>query len=149
MMIPKDYSCDGQINLFDYLTDSKPVEYGDKGCKVCAWHSDKGCKWQGSQIYGDKFPDCPFMPDETKVPRMCANCDHGCQFEYDSDGNKVIESQNIYCCHPDGSLNRHNEYKQQKGYGVGSWYRQHEWDTCDRWEIYTGEYAPDYEFEDK
>lgn len=150
-MLPKDYECDGQISLMDYVLQNKSKEYGDRGCAVCSWNTENGCQWKGSIIYGHQFPHCPFMPDEAKVPRMCANCDHGCPFEYDMNGNKVIETPNIYCTHPEGSLNRRSDYEdiKSKNFGVGSWDRQHEWDTCDRWEIYTGEFHPDYEFEDK
>jgi len=151
MGLPKDYECDGQISFADYILENKKIEYGDRGCAVCSWHIKDACRWKNSLIYGDRYPHCPFMPDEYKVPRMCANCDHGCQFEYDSDGKHVKETPNIYCTHPDGSLNRRSEYedRKSKGFGNGSWYRQHEWDTCDRWERYKGEFAPDYEFEDE
>lgn len=150
-MIPKDYECDGQMTFGDYILASKKIEYGDQGCAVCSWMTDKGCTWKGSQIYRDKFPHCSFMPNEVKVPRMCSNCEYSNQFQYEGESRNPIETPNIYCTHPEGSLNRRTAYKEResKGFGVGSWDRQHEWDTCDRWERHTGLYALDYEFEDE
>lgn len=64
-------------------------------------------------------------------------------FEYKSEYEGVkgfhnpIEEPNIYCTHEEGSLNRRTAYKdrEQKGFGCNTYDRQHEFDTCDRWEL--------------
>ena len=148
-MIPKDYECDGQITINDFMLESKPVEYGDRGCKCCRWHVDGQCKWKDSRVFGDKFPNCPFEPD---VPRMCQSCAYANQYVYQikeqylesvknhhgytrESADDPVEDANIYCTHPDGSLNRHTAYQDiQKQQGIGHWHRWHEFDTCDRYE---------------
>jgi len=145
-----------QITLSEYLAsmpkEEKPIEYGDRGCKVCFWYNNRtdipGCYWNDEYWRRDLpeeiYPDCHFMPSDRKGLHMCANCEHSNQFCYQGkEGQKhkeamydPIEEPNIYCDHRDGSLNRHTAYKdlEQKNFGVGHWHRQHEWDTCDRWE---------------
>lgn len=90
---------------------------------------------------------------------MCGNCKWANQFEYEikpeyedsvkkhngytkQSAEDPLEEPNIYCTHRDGSLNRRTAYKdiEQAGFGVGHWNRQHEWDTCDRWELDQGGY---------
>ena len=142
MGIPNDYVCDGQLNLWDmvYQNESKSVEYGDAGCRACTWKGEKDCNWKNSNLMGSEYPNCPFLPCEFKVPRMCANCTYGNQFVHEGSSKNPLETPNIYCTHPDGPLNRHSAYedRKQKGFGVGTWHRQHEFDTCDRWEEESG-----------
>ena len=156
------YECEGQLNLEEYLNSKepeKPIEYGDRGCRVCQWwnHDNvEGCFWNDPYYLKDKFherqiyPDCKFMPDDLKGLPMCANCEYANNFvhqdkpEYqnnhrDSHRKSMydpLEEPNIYCTHRQGSLNRRTAYKdlEQKNFGVGHWHRQHEWDICDRWE---------------
>jgi len=163
MPLSEDYKCDGQINLFEYIQEQRPVEYGDKGCRVCYWNEkDKGCHWKDkyykSLKMGD-YPNCYFEPSEYKIPRMCANCKYSNEFCYEikekyaesvkrhngytrEAADDPKETPNIYCIHKEGSLNRRTEYKdrEQEGFGIGHWNRQHEWDTCDRWEVHQGPY---------
>lgn len=155
-----------QVTIFDFV----PAAYGDKGCKVCQWNRDGRCFWAiikdrpGKPSVDFTFPECDggcsFMPNEYKIPRMCANCKHSNQFvyetkpEYEKDlekhngytdkaANDPVEEPDIYCTHHDGSLNRRTEYKdfESAGFGIGHWHRQHEWDTCDRWELETSGYV--------
>ena len=77
-----------------------------------------------------------WLPDGTKIPGLCGCCKHGNCFEYEGESHNPIEEPNIYCEHDDGSLNRYcpyEKYKQER-FGVGTWHRQHEYDTCERWE---------------
>ena len=165
MEYPKDYACEGQISIFDIL----PAKYGDKNCGVCGWNRDGRCQWAifkdkpGKPIINYSYPECggycSFMPSEYMVPRMCANCEYGNQFHYETKpeyekslerhngytleaANDPLEEPDIYCTHKEGSLNRRTEYKEceQAGFGIGHWHRQHEWDTCDRWKLSTGPY---------
>lgn len=140
---------EGQINIFEYLEDITPIKYGDRGCRVCQWYVDDRCRWSGGKLYGDKYPDCIFIPDEYTVPNMCANCEYANQFHYEVKEEYIPtlkngysrkaaddpkETPDIYCTHPEGSLNRRTAYKdrEESGFGVGHWNRQHEFDTCDR-----------------
>jgi len=169
-----DYQCDGQLTLEGLAEEIKPIEYGSRGCKACQWYQcdngpngrkSLGCSWNDKywrKIDGVKvYPTCEmFMPVESKVPGMCANCKWANQFKYEmkeeykqrcrwpGDSPKgamddPVEEPNIYCTHPKGSLNRRTAYKdcEQAGFGVGHWHRQHGWDTCDRWEEDRGDYA--------
>lgn len=160
----------GQINLFDYIRDTAEITYGHRGCKSCGWYrEDAGrCQWAilkdrpGIRV-DYTYPSCEgfgsYLPSEYKIPRMCGNCKWANQFEYDikpeyeesvkrnngytiESADDPLEEPNIYCTHRDGSLNRRTEYKdiEQAGFGVGHWHRQHEWDTCDRWELDAGGY---------
>lgn len=124
----------------NYILENKVIEYGDRGCKVCTWNTDKGCQWKDSLIMKSEFPNCAFLPSEYAVPKMCANCKYGNHFVYEGDFEKPLETPNIYCDHDEGSLNRWCAYedRKQKNFGVGTWDRQHEFDTCDRWEEYEG-----------
>ena len=123
----------------------------------CYWNEAYWVKNDGVKAY----PTCgQFEPDERKVPGMCANCKWSNQFEYQDkpeyaeelkkhngytrrSADDPLEEPNIYCTHPDGSLNRRTAYKdrEQEGFGVGHWHRQHEWDTCDRWQEDRGPYS--------
>jgi len=148
---------------------------GCRSC--CWYREKEGrCQWAISQD-GRKakrvdyqYPFCDgygsFQPSEYKVPRMCANCKWSNSFEYEikpeyeeydrkhnnysrQSADDPLEEPNIYCTHRDGSLNRRTEYKdiEQEGFGVGHWHRQHEWDTCDRWELEKGDYRDFSELE--
>ena len=158
----------GQITIDGYLNEQAGVEYGDRGCKACAWRDkDKVCKWS-DKYWADlhkgviwQYPDCEeFMPSESKIPGMCASCKWSNCFRYKTKeqyaealkrhngytreaADDPVEEPNIYCTHPDGSLNRRTAYKadEWQGFGVGHWNRQHEWDTCDRWEEDRGPYC--------
>lgn len=145
-----------QITIDMYMASKRAPEYGERGCQACEWwdnRSDiKGCYWndeywQKNSFMGrQEYPNCKFMPDSYKVLRMCGNCEYCNTFEYQekpehkNDHLKAmydpLEEPNIYCTHPEGSLNRHTAYKdlEQANFGVGHYHRQHEWDTCDRWE---------------
>lgn len=137
------------------------VEYGYRGCAGCEWFAVKEgkCKWavddsryKHTEI-NYSYPKCGghtgFMPDIWHIPHMCGNCKWSNMFAYRStneyvkdgvlhrDGYKPIEEPNIYClCHK-GCKNRRTEYKdlEWEDFGVGHWHRQHEWDTCDNWEL--------------
>lgn len=150
-----------QITLDMYKMSLQEPEYGERGCHVCFWHNydkrDEGCHWM-SKLWRspdnpmEKFPNCRFMP-RPKFFHMCANCEYGNPFvhkhkpEYEErikqswcnycpESNKdPLEEPNIYCTHPEGSLNRRTAYKDREyPTGIGHWDCQHEWDTCDRWE---------------
>ena len=149
---------DGQMSLDDYANSTviKPIEYGDRGCRVCFWWNNRkdmpGCYWNDPYWLKEKFcerqiyPDCKFMPDDVKGLPMCANCEYANSFVFQDkpehkDNHRrsmydPLEEPNIYCTHREGSLNRRTAYKdlEQKNFGVGHWHRQHEWDICDRWE---------------
>lgn len=150
-----------QITLDMYMASVKPPEYGARGCHVCFWHNfdpkDEGCHWNSKvwkwKTEEQKYPDCSFMPDD-KYFHMCANCEHANNSVHQNKpeyaeaikkswngyckkaNEDPLEEPNIYCTHPEGSLNRHTAYKdiERPNFGVGHWHRQHEWDTCDRWE---------------
>lgn len=173
------YECDGQITINQYIEAKKPIEYGHRGCNSCSWYNFKEmrCSWAISRSNHKKrvdyeYPECGdisgYMPNEYKVPRMCANCKWANSFEYETKpeyaedlkrhngytrqaADDPLEEPNIYCTHPDGSLNRRTEYKdiESPGFGVGHWHRQHEWDTCDRWELERGCYRNFSELEGK
>ena len=147
-MLPKNYECDGQISLMDWALETKGVEYGDRGCKCCRWFVDGQCYWKGSLVFGHTFPNCHFEPD---VPKMCQTCKYANQFVYQDkpeyqeqikrhgysrqSADDPVEDANIYCTHPEGSLNRHTAYQDiQRQLGIGHWHSWHEWDTCDRYE---------------
>ena len=164
-----DYECDGQMTIDNLAEEVKPIEYGSRGCKACHWmgwmNKTGECHWNDPywvKYNGVKtYPSCGyFMPYEAVVPRMCSNCKYSNQFEYETKpeyaeelkkhngytrkaADDPLEGPNIYCDHPDGSLNRRTAYKDLEwpGFGVGHWHRQHEWDTCDRWEEDHGDYA--------
>lgn len=161
---------DGQIDIFQYVRENlEKISYGYRGCKGCRWYrSEEGrCSWAMTRdTYAKKvnymYPDCgghSFEPDEYVIPRMCSNCKYGNQFEYETKpeyaeslkrhngytrqaADDPLEEPNIYCdCHK-GSLNRRTEYKDLEwaNFGVGHWHRQHEWDTCDNWELSVNDY---------
>ena len=130
--------------------------YGKK-MPGCYWNDAYWVKVDGMPVY----PTCGrFEPAESCVPGMCANCKWSNQFEYQDKpeyaeelkrhngytrraADDPLEEPNIYCTHPEGSLNRRTAYKdrEQEGFGVGHWDRQHEWDTCDRWKEDRGPYS--------
>lgn len=139
----------------------KPIEYGVRGCKVCVWYNNRkdmpGCYWNdeywGRNGFMPKqiYPDCKFMPNSNIAElHMCGSCEHCNQFIFEDKPEYLpsspknhhksmydpLEEPNIYCDHRDGSLNRRTAYKdlEQANFGVGHYHRQHEWDTCDRWE---------------
>ena len=146
------------------------IEYGTRSCEACAWRSiEYGCKWAeyhrhpGREAPVFKYPNCDgyghFMPCQYKVPAMCASCRWGNCFHYETKPEYMeyqrqtgrphkqsfrdpVEEPNIYCTHPEGSLNRRTAYKdiEWEGFGATKWDRQHEWDTCDRWEPDPGDY---------
>lgn len=160
----------GQLTIFEYIRDTEDITYGHRGCRSCCWYrSDVGrCQWaiikdRPNMRVDYSYPSCEgfclYQPSEYKVPQMCGNCKWANQFEYDikpeyeesvkrnngytiESADDPLEEPNIYCTHRDGSLNRRTEYKdiEQAGFGVGHWHRQHEWDTCDRWELDAGGY---------
>lgn len=177
-----DYSCTGQMTLDNLAEEVKPLEYGSRGCKACAWwnrrkpiysllkkdgdENERDCNWNDpywKNLYKQPlvYPTCEsFMPNDSKIPGMCQSCKWSNQFEYETkpeydeelkkhngytrrSADDPLEEPNIYCTHPEGSLNRRTAYKdcEQEGFGVGHWDRQHQWDTCDRWKEDRGKYA--------
>ena len=145
---------EGQITLDDYMRDTAPVEYGDKGCRCCWWFVNNECHWKSyKHIKITTYPECErFEPSPYKVPKMCASCEYSNQFvykikpEYQESVSRhngyteqaacdPVEEPNIYCTCSEGSLNRRTEYKdfEWSGFGIGHWDRQHEWDTCDHY----------------
>ena len=168
-----DYTCDGQMTLEALAEEVKPLEYGARGCKVCAWHHKAKALgkvpecfwndpyWKHIEKQPLVYPTCErFMPDEAKIPGMCTSCKWSNEFEYETkpeydeelkkhngytrrSADDPLEEPNIYCTHPEGSLNRRTAYKdcEEPGFGVGHWHRQHQWDTCDRWEEDRSDYA--------
>ena len=146
------------------------ILYGERSCAACVWRTkDHKCKWaeyerrptKPEPIY--EYPNCDgyghFMPCQYKVPAMCASCRWGNCFHYETKPEYIeytkrtgkqsrdefrdpLEEPNIYCTHPEGSLNRRTAYKdiEWPGFGACHWDRQHEWDTCDRWEPDPGDY---------
>lgn len=161
----EDYFCDGQMTLDNLAEEVKGIEYGSRGCQACAWYKNEACEWNDKYWRGKNglkvYPTCgDFLPDESKIPGMChsckwSNCFHyemkeeykkHCRWPGDSPPGAFddpVEEPNIYCVHPEGSLNRSTAYKdcEQAGFGTGHWHRQHEWDTCDRWQEERGPYS--------
>ena len=137
-----------QLTLDMFMNTEKPVTYGDRGCHVCQWWNkkEKDCVWHLEYNSTEAFPDCKFMPADYRGLHMCANCAQANCFifedkpehngDYKASMYDPLEEPNIYCDHPEGSLNRRTAYKdlEEPNFGVGHWHRQHEWDTCDRWE---------------
>ena len=166
-----EYICEGQLNIEGYLADLTPIEYGSRGCNVCWWHKRKKgqeqpeCCWNDSyfaKVIGIQvYPSCErFQPSEYVIPKMCHSCKWSNQFKYETKleyreakakhngysraaAEDPLEEPNIYCTHPEGSLNRRTAYSDvtEEGFGIGHWDRQHQWDTCDRWEEDHGPYT--------
>lgn len=124
--------------------------YGQRGCDYCLWWDNEAnkCQWgvyDSQHKHEDinySYPSCEghasFLPSARKIPKMCANCKYSNVFIYQGeDIHNPIDEPNIYCTHDEGSLNRRTAYKdlEQVNFGVGLWNRQHEYDTCDRWEL--------------
>lgn len=139
----------------------------------CQWAIDRDYTRAGKAKIDYKYPVCgadfagTFEPSPYRVPKMCGNCKWANEFcyknkpEYAAElaknngytrraADDPLEEPNIYCTHPQGSLNRRTEYKDLEwaGFGVGHWNRQHEWDTCDRWEMERGGYRK-FDFEEE
>ncbi|MBR3163801.1 hypothetical protein IKF15_00620 [Candidatus Saccharibacteria bacterium] len=160
---------EGQISLDDLMKQTETPRYGFRGCAGCTWYrldkdGNRRCYWAitKDRAYRPKadyiYPHCDdnsphFEPCAYKVPRMCGNCKYCNQFVYENKeeygtaytraaADDPKETPNIYCTHPQGSLNRRTAYKDLEwaGFGVGHYDRQHEWDTCDRWELDQGGY---------
>ena len=105
-------------------------------CEYCEFENLKfGCVFRDSK-YNPCENGSHWKPNGCKIPGLCGNCKYGNLFEYDGEANHPIEEPNIYCEHEDGSLNRYSPYERFKTerFGLGTWHRQHEYDTCERWE---------------
>lgn len=128
-------------------------------CEYCYWGNDpESCTW--SDRYQGRLRNKAFqcinrsnwMPCIYKIPKLCGNCEHSNPFRYQvKDKYKPmlkngyyhdaacdpVEEPNIYCTYEDGSLNRSQPFAKfcHDGFGIGSWDRQHEFDTCDNWEL--------------
>lgn len=158
---------DEQISINDFLREQEPIKYGERSCRACFWwRSEPGrCYWAISRDRPNKprkdffYPSCEdggshFEPSEYKIPKMCGNCKYCNEFVYQKKpeyaeelkqhngytrraADDPVEEPNIYCTHPEGSLNRRTEYKDREwpGFGIGHYHRQHQWDTCDRWKL--------------
>lgn len=121
----------------------------------CLWaiYASRPGKPQKNYIYPGCDGDNHFYPSAYAIPGMCENCKYSNQFHfqyknkykeerekhngYSREGTAdPIEEPNIYCTHREGSLNRRTEYKdcEWEGFGTCHWDRQHEFDTCDRWD---------------
>lgn len=152
----KDYECSGQISLNDFLEPTEQAELAGslKDCEACAFYkpfNEHGTLTGGKEVhwrclFDNRLRhertepwDCKgkdWLPGRKALKGCCAACEYSNCFEYQGKQDDPEEEPNIYCTHIDGSLNRRCVYPEhiQKGFGVGRWSRQHEYDTCDRYE---------------
>lgn len=132
-------------------------------CEYCDWGKDEStCHWfvgnKGSYKSCDE-KHSKWKPSSFKIPRLCGNCKYSNNFHYElkpeywEDAKKnngysqkgaddPVEDNATYCTrredHDDaGGVNRKSPYAEftERGFGVGYWHRQKEWDTCDAWEL--------------
>ena len=161
---------DDQMTIFDYCKQMRTPEYYEHKCEFCYWGSDEStCQWStlsGRQhiSYFACVDHSKWQPSISDIPRLCGNCKHCNQFEYQTKpeyeeeerrhngysrraADDPLEEPNIYCTRPGGSVNRTRPYLKycEHGFGVGHWHRQHEWDTCDGWELDREWYGKMYE----
>ena len=134
-----------QLSIFDIVKE-KPQCFEDYigRCDFCHWGDDKyTCQWSEENPSRNKYGGCRngsrWMPGELKIPKLCGNCKCANDFHYQGDDiYHPIEEPDIYCTRKEGSINRQQPFKRfySDGFGVGTWHRQHEWDTCEGWELY-------------
>ena len=145
---------DEQLDIFEYMKTTDPFKRFRGNCHCCYWGSSEDtCQWRKSKFMGCENKS-KWAPSPTNIPRLCGNCKYSNQFEYqlkpeyEEDARRhngysrkgaddPLEEPNIYCDRDDGSVNRRSPYRDlwQEGFGIGHWDRQHEWDTCDAWEL--------------
>lgn len=112
-------------------------------CEFCDWGTDeRTCQWSVKNESRYSYKHCEngsfWKPDALSIPKLCGSCKYANSFVYEGeDIYHPIEEPNIYCTREDGSVNRQRPFINfcQEGFGVGYWHRQHEWDTCDAWEL--------------
>lgn len=115
-------------------------------CDFCHWQKNEcnkfNCQWSSLNQDKHSYKHCDngsfWLPNAQSIPKLCGACKYSNSFVYDGeDINHPVEEPNIYCTRDEGSLNRHKPYenKYQWGFGIGTWHRQHEWDSCDAWEL--------------
>lgn len=155
--ILKDYECEGQMNLGEIINDKKSAEISSalKECESCLFwkrYNEYGtlagigtefhyaCSLDSRKHFERVGPyKCSgdWKPGRKALIGCCATCKYSNCFIYEGDHqDNPIEEPNIYCDHPEGSLNRRCVYPEYwtRRFGVGTWHRQHEYDTCDRYE---------------
>lgn len=101
---------------------------------TCDWSYQNNDKYSYKQCYDGSF----WLPEALSIPKLCGSCKFANMFCHGGeDINHPVEEPNIYCTRDEGSLNRQKPYDFycQQGFGVGTWHRQHEWDSCDAWEL--------------
>ena len=149
-----------QMTLFDLIREEpEPIkeqidfskikcfaDYVGK-CEFCGWqrnNCDKTtCQWScQNPDKRNTYYRCDngsfWQPESHSIPGLCGACKYSNSFVYEGeDIYHPIEEPNIYCEREDGSVNRQRPFINfcQEGFGVGYWHRQHEWDTCDAWEL--------------
>lgn len=126
--------------------EKKPIPSSFKDyigrCEFCDWGVDEiTCQWSNKNPSRHKYGGCEcgskWMPDVWKIPKLCGGCRWHNDFHYQGeDIDHPIEEPNIYCTRPGGSINRIKPYQEfeEAGFGVGTWHRQHEFDSCEGWE---------------
>lgn len=158
-----------QIELYDYCKQLRDFGYYEHKCQYCYWGSDeKTCKWSDKADRPTYYHECHdrsrWAPSCTDIPRLCGNCKYSNQFEYKikpeyeeevkkhngytrKAADDPVEEPNIYCTRNGGSINRKRPFMifTEPGFGIGLWHRQHEWDTCDGWELDQEWYGKMYE----
>ena len=128
-----------------YEKKKTPICFEDYigNCEYCMWGINPiTCQWSDQnpdkrKTYSECHNGSFWKPDSWKIPKLCGSCKYSNSFHYQGeDFQNPIEEPNIFCTRTDGSVNRIKPYKQfeEEGFGVNTWDRQHEWDSCDAWE---------------
>jgi hypothetical protein len=115
-------------------------------CNYCYWGQDENtCPWsdknQSRYAYGGCHDKSRWQPHAQKIKGLCGGCKHSNDFHYHGDFHNPDETPDIYCTRKEdeenpGPINRKKPFAEfeDPGFGIGTWHRQHEWDTCDAWE---------------
>ena len=129
-----------QITLDDLLARQGTIEDKEGKCEYCMWlynsfcpHCSEKFRYPNAQCENNK----DWLPDPLKLYGLCGGCKYGNPSEYEGDDfEHPIENENIYCEHPEGSLNRRQPFKKYwwHRFGVNTWDRQHEFASCARFE---------------
>lgn len=153
---------DEQMTIFDFCQTVRRFEDYVGDCKYCGRYREEprsgqpGCAWAHEKAYLACHNKSQWQPNERAIPQLCGNCKYGNQFEYQTKpeyleeekrhngylrraADDPVEEPNIYCTRTGGSVNRRAPFEKstEPGFGIGHWDRQHEWDTCDAWELDT------------
>ena len=131
-------------------------------CEYCMWYGYGLYDWRGNRRKGTEGLNCQWetkgkgfaclgkskwKPSTYTIPHLCGNCRHSNCFHYqkkpeykDNDPRAFsdpVEEPNIYCTRDEGSVNRQQPFKDcyEKNFGACRWDRNHEWDTCEAWEL--------------